>query len=200
MRTTAKRNRYLETITSTYHYRFIRYVTQNAIASLGRKFRMHKYLRPLRIEKVDDEFTNIVNADDRLITPTIKLHPESVAFLFHLNGCAKNLAFYIVMLELNHNTGEYYFNALIKERFKAYAESLFGEKYKPDTINQAHRDLVNSNLVLNISTHLYLVNPLFAGGGSDAGRILLTKKYTELLKLKSKDALTGIYPKYFKNN
>lgn len=189
----------LESITSSDHYRFIRHVTQNAVEELGRKFRLHKYLRPLRTVKIDEEFTDIVNVDDRLVTPTIKLHPESVAFLFHLNGCSKNLAFYILMYELNHNTGEYHFNALVKEKFKTYAECLFGEKYKIDTINQAHRDLVKANLVLNISTHLYIVNPLFAGGGSDAGRMLLTKKYTELLKLKSKDALTGIYPKYFKN-
>jgi hypothetical protein len=198
MRPKAKRNKYLESITSTDHYKYIRYVTQNAIASVGRKFRMHKYLRPLRTEKVDEEFTNIVNVDDRVVTPTLKLHPESVAFLFHLNGCAKNLALYILMLELNHNTGEYFYNVQVKEKFKAYAENYFGEKYKLDTIDQSHRDLVNANLVLNISTHLYIMNPLFAGGGSDTGRILLTKRYTELLKLKSKDPLISIYPKYFK--
>jgi hypothetical protein len=192
------KNKYTESISSTDHYKYIRHVTQNAISAEGRKFRLHKYLRPLRIEKVDEDFINIVNVDDRLVTPTIKLHPESVAFMFHLNGCAKNLALYIVMLELNHNTGEYHFNALVKEKFKLYAEGFFGEKYKTETISQAHRDLVNANLVLNISTHLYIVNPLFAGGGSDTGRRILTKKYTELLKAKSKDALTGIYPKYFK--
>jgi hypothetical protein len=198
MKKKLKKNRYLESITSTDHYRFIRLVSKNSIDSIGRKFRLIKNLRPLRTEKVDDAFTNIVNVDDRFVTPTLKLHPESAAFLFHLNGCAKNLAFYIIMFELNHNTGEYYFNVLVNQKFKSYAENFFGEKYKLETISQAHRDLVSANLVLNISTHLYLMNPFFAGGGSDAGRTILSKKYTELLKYKSKDPLMGIYPKYFK--
>jgi hypothetical protein len=193
-----KKNPYLEYITSTDHYAFIKHVTQNAISSVGRKFKLNKYLRPLRIVKVDDEFINIVNVDDRIVTPTMKLHPESVAFMFHLNGCAKNIAFYLVMLELNHNTGEYQYNALIRDKFKTYAEKFFGVKYESTTIDQSHRDLVTANLVLNISTHLYIMNPLFAGGGSDIGRIMISKKYTELLKLKSKDPVLGIYPKYFK--
>ncbi len=193
-----KKNTYLEYITSTDHYAFIKHVTQNAISSEGRKFKLNKYLRPLRLEKVDEDFVNIVNVDDRIVTPTLKLHPESIAFLFHLNGCAKNIAFYLVMLELNHNTGEYQYNAMIRDKFKAYAEKFFGEKYKPSTIDQAHRDLVYANVVLNIATHLYIMNPLFAGGGNDMGRRTISKRYTELLKSKSKDPIKSIYPNYFK--
>lgn len=191
-------NKYLEPITSSSHYSYIRHITKNSVAALGRKFKMNKYLRPLRIEKVDDEFSNIVHVDDRFVTPTLKLHPESAAFLFHLNGCSKNLAFYILMCELNHITGEYFYNIQIKEKFKEYAESFFGEQYTISTIDQAHRDLVNANLVLNVSTHLYMMNPYFAGGGNDAGRKIIAKRYTEILKQKSKDPILGIYPKYFK--
>ena len=102
------------------------------------------------------------------------------------------------MLELNHNTGEYQYNAMIRDKFKAYAEKFFGEKYKPSTIDQAHRDLVSANVVLNIATHLYIMNPLFAGRGNDMGRRTISKRYTELLKSKSKDPIISIYPNYFK--
>jgi hypothetical protein len=190
----------VQTIYSTNHYNFLRNVTQSKQHNHDRKFKINKYKRVLHPLPADSNgFIDLLYVDDRYITPTLKLHPEFAAFIFHIDACAKNLLFYIIMYELNHETGHYSFNVQVRDHFNKYCEELFGTSYKDTTINQAHRSLEEHNITCNVKRGTYFLNPLVAGGKTETLRRNLLNSYTNLLQNKDqKNSFEDIYPIYIK--
>jgi hypothetical protein len=181
------------------HKDFIKHLSKKALKAKGDpKFKVKRFERPINSNPSDAEgITTLNRAETKFITPELNLHPEAAAFLFHLEGCAKNLLFYLVLYELNNQTGHYPFNAQIVSRFKTYAGDLFKNEYTEDTIQQAHRKLEQKNVTANISKGKYFLNPLVAGGKSEAARRSLISEYSRLLNSKpQKDAFTDLYPIY----
>lgn len=181
------------------HRDFIKHLSKKALGAKGDpKFKVKRFERPINSNPSDAEgFTMVNKVNDKFITPELNLHPEAASFLFHVEGCAKNLLFYLVLYELNNHTGHYPFNAQIVSRFKSYAGELFGREYTEETIQQAHRKLEQSNVTANISKGKYFLNPLIAGGKSEAARRSLISDYSKLLNSKpQKDPFMDLYPIY----
>jgi hypothetical protein len=191
----------VQSINNTQHYQFLRNVTQSKEHNHERKFKINKYKRPLRPLPADSNgFIDLFYVDDRYITPTLKLHPEFAAFIFHIEGCAKNLLFYLIMYKLDHETGYYSFDIQVRDHFNKYCQELFETTFKDTTINQAHRLLEEYNVTCNLRRGIYFLNPLVAGGKTETMRRGLIKRYTELLHKKNqKDAFADIYPRYKKS-
>lgn len=190
----------VQTIHDTKHYQFLKNVTQIKHQNHDRKFKINKYKRVLHQLPADSNgFIDLKCVDDRYITLTLKLHPEFAAFIFHIEGCAKNLLFYIVMYNLDHDTGHYSFNVQVRDHFNKYCQELFGTIYKGTTIDQAHRSLEENNITCNLKKGTYFLNPLVAGGKTETVRRCLINDYTKLLQSKvQKDAFKDLYPKYSK--
>jgi hypothetical protein len=181
------------------HRAFIKQLSKKALNAKGDpKFKVKRFERPINSSPSYAEGITMLNkTTEKFITPELNLHPEAVAFLFYVEGCAKNLLFYLVLYELNNHTGHYPFNAQIVSRFKSYAADLFGREYTEDTIQQAHRKLEQNNVTANISKGKYFLNPLVAGGKSEAARRSLISDYSKLLNSKpQKDPFMDLYPIY----
>lgn len=179
---------------NTEHYSFIKHVTQKQLT--GKKFHPKKYSRKIGTQVKSSSYTKVINADDRYLIPNLKIHPEFAAFLFHIEGCSKNLLFFIIMQLLDDNMNKYLFNSLTVDQYQEYCNDIFGTKYKPNTITQAHRTLVEKCITLNVSKGNYFLNPLLAGSKSETNRRFLIEEYSELLGTKEKDAFNDIYPAY----
>lgn len=181
------------------HRDFIKHLSKKALTANGDpKFKAKRYQRPINSSPSDAAgFTKVNSATDSIIAPELNLHPESVAFLFHIDGCAKNLLFYLIIHELNTLNGHYSFNVKIVAQFSKYSEELFGMKYTDSTIQQAHRKLEQKNVTTNISKGKYFLNPLIAGGKNEAARRELLSAYSRLLESKpQKDEYADLYPIY----
>lgn len=168
----------------------------------GKSIKKNKFNRVIgtvnEIEKDGSTFTNTVNVSEDYFTPVIKLNNEAIPFLFHINGCAKNLLLFIVVHLLDGETGSYKANAYTFKIFTEYALEVFGESYKADTVKQCHRELVEKNMVCNFSNGTYKINPLIVSLGGDTKKRQLFKDYTELLVSKGKDPVKDFYPLFKK--
>lgn len=180
-------------VTESPHYNFLKTIT----AIDRKRFWYKKYLRPVGKTAPDDTgYVDLISVEDGYLGPALKLHPEAAAFLFFINGCAKNLLFFILMQRVKEETGLYYFNPMVIDIFKKYAEQLFQTKYTTSTIKQAHRDLVDRKITCNVKRWEYFLNPLIAGSKNESNRRDLIKKYSNLLKEKRKNAFLDLYPVY----
>lgn len=181
------------------HKDFIKHMTKKVLKANGdSKFKAKRYLRPIYSCPSDAAgFTMVNRVSDSIITPELNLHPESVAFLFHVDGCAKNLMLYLIIHELNNLNGHYSFNAKVVAQFSKYSEELFGMNYTDSTIQQAHRKVEQKNVTANIAKGKYFLNPLIAGGKNEAARRELLSSYSKLLVSKpQKDEFMDLYPIY----
>lgn len=124
------------------------------------------------------------------------LYPEAIAYLFTLEGCSKNLLFYLLFF--SHNTSESTLkcNAYIKRRFKDFASNFFGIKYKSSTIDQAIKELRSKNIMISISTGLNLLNPLLAGDKNEFSRRSKISEFATKLAMESGKADINFYPRY----
>ncbi len=183
--------------------------SSSLIGKEAKRFAIKTHRRPVRNKKIkanpavaeDIDYIKVVCVDDKFVTPNLRLNPEAVAFLFHIDGCAKNLALFILLKELDYNSGQYKFNQHIVDDFIEYSNQLFYTKYKVDTVKKAHRTLVEQNLTTNISRGIYLINPLFVGGKNETGRRILISDYNKHLRTKkSADVVQDIYPLFVKKS
>jgi hypothetical protein len=133
---------------------------------------------------------------ESFLSPSLPLHPESAAYLFHINGCSKNLLLYIIIYQQDRLTGMYTFNVYVREQFQEYCLSQFGQTYSDSTITQAHRDLTDHNICQNVKSKQYFINPMLAGGKTIDERRQLIRSYTALLLKKGKDPDSYLYPSY----
>ena len=168
----------------------------------GKSIKKNKFNRVIgtvnEIEKDGSTFTNTVNVSEDYFTPVIKLNNEAIPFLFHINGCAKNLLLFIVVHLLDVETGSYKANAYAFKIFTEYALEVFGESNKADTVKQCHRELVEKNMVCNVSNGTYKINPLIVSLGGDSKKRQLFQEYTELLLSKGKNPVEDFYPRFKK--
>jgi hypothetical protein len=149
-------------------------------------------------EKDGSTFTSTVNVSEEYLTPVLKFNNEAIPFLFHVNGCAKNLLLFIAVYLLDGEAGTYKVNEHIYKLFMEYAFDFFGESYKLDTIKQCHRELVEKNMVCNVSNGVYKINPLIISIGGDTKKRQLFHEYTELLISKGKNPVEDFYPRFKK--
>ena len=172
-----------------------------SVKSFISKLRLKKIKRPVKYKKRSDSFIDIINLDDRMLCSNNSLiHPEAVAFLFNLDGCSKNLLFYLILNQVNITTCKYCFNQHVIDEFREHASTVFYTEYKSETIKKAHRSLVERNLTSNVSRGIYFINPLITGGRSETDRrILLTEYSKHLINKKGADPIEDIYPVYHKS-
>lgn len=187
----------LPNIINPHHNKFIDYLSKPTARGEWSRFKKSRYQRTIGVVKADG-INTLVTSSEVLLDPPIKLHTEAVSFLFHVNGCPKNLLLFIVARKLDVYTGRYTFNNLTIQEFISYALDFFGTTYTANTVKQAHRELVNYNICLNVRQGEYFLNPRLAGGKGVDGRRALEKEYTMLLEGKHLDHLLGIYPVYLK--
>ncbi len=132
---------------------------------------------------------------EKKISPEISINLEAFPFLFHLNGCPKNLLFFIIGNLVDHATGNFKMNTHVIMHFQKHASSFFNEEYKTDTIKQANRELVEKNIICNIKNGQYRINPLVFSNGNETYKRLLFRQYTDLLISKGKNPINYFYPR-----
>lgn len=137
--------------------------------------------------------------NDRIGAGFNKLTPDGIAFLLTVEGCAKNLLLFIlsqkvVLKDGDKDKGLFLYNQQTRDHFNEFC-SLFGLSYTKGTIDQAKKDLVNKNIILNESTGRYYLNPLMFAGNEAEKRIVINRYCTQLLK-KGKDPVFDFYPRY----
>ena len=202
LKTKSANNSKLISLAGTPHNAFLLSLKNKStsIKSFISKLRLRKFKRPVKYKKRSDSFIEIINLDDRMLCSKNPLiHPEAVAFLFNLDGCSKNLLFYLILNQVNVTTCQYSFNQHVVDEFREYASTVFYTEYRNETIKQAHRSLVERNLTSNVSRGIYFINPLITGGKSEADRRMLLTEYSKhLIQKKGADPVKDIYPIYFK--
>jgi hypothetical protein len=57
-----------------------------------------------------DDISTFKEQKEKLLTNKLYFYPEAIPFLFKLEGCSQKLLFYILLFELNYNTGKFVFN------------------------------------------------------------------------------------------
>jgi|688.fasta_scaffold305102_2 hypothetical protein len=195
----------LISITGTPHCAFLLSLNNKPVSkksnSFVTKIKLRKFKRPVKYKKAVDSYISIINVDDRMLYSTSTLiHPEGVAFLFHLDGCSKNLLLYLILNKVDLKTCKYGFNQHVVDEFREYASTFFYTEYKNETIKQAHRNLVERNITSNEIRGVYFINPLITGGRSEADRrILLTEYSKHLINKTGVDPKEDIYPIYYKS-
>lgn len=182
---------------SQHNIKFVDFMSKPSSKGEWVRFKKSRYQRTIGVIK-SGVINSLMTSDEILLDPPLKLHAEAVSFLFHINGCPKNLLLFIVARKLNTHTGRYSLNNLTIQEFISYAKDFFGTTYTTNTVKQAHRELIDYNVCLNEKQGEYFLNPRLAGGKGVDGRRALEKEYTELLKNKGLDHLVGLYPVYLK--
>jgi hypothetical protein len=186
-------------VSHNLHGSFISELTRTSRGTSFKRYRKHYFNKITGVDvKPGINLPTVVK--EVFLEPSIKIHPEAFAFLFFSGGCSKNLLLFILIQKHDSRTGFYSFNASVVDEFQEFCKNHFGEKYTESTVKQAHRDLVSSNITLNIKTGSYFLNPLLSGGINTSGRRKLINEYTKLLLKKRKDPAFDIYPTYNKTS
>jgi hypothetical protein len=137
----------------------------------------------------DVEFAKI-----SVLSRAITLYPESLAYLFTLEGCAKKLFLYLLFIHADRQTGEVRFNDSIIDEFTEFCE-IFGVVYKLDSIKQAIKELRDKNILLNIRKGMNLINPMITSK-SDALRNSAIKSYCFEIVKEGNDPYDDFFPTY----
>jgi hypothetical protein len=174
----------------------------NTPTQFGKSIKKNRFNRVIGTHRETEQDGTIIistiNVSEEYLTPIVKFNNEAIPFLFHINGCAKNFLLFIAVYLLDVETGNYKVNAHIYKLFMEYAFDVFGETYKLDTIKQCHRELVEKNMICNVETGIYKINPLIISMGGDTKKRQLFHDYTELLISKGKDPVEDFYPLFKK--
>jgi hypothetical protein len=148
------------------------------------------------VDKASQNLLSMLGIEDQTSQSKVSLHPEFVAYAFHLYGLSRKLFLYIVFYELNNDTGQFKIDLSMRNRFREFC-LLFGEADESDTsILQASRSLIRKNTMSIIEDEEYMLNPLIAGGSNENKRRRLIDNYCKLLKNKGLDTSTHFYPRY----
>lgn len=184
-------------VSHNVHAGFLADLTSITSGKSSKRYRKHSFKKTTGVSVKADIKLPILKREV-FLEPSIKVHPEFLAFLFNIGGCTKNLLLFILVQKHDNRTGHYRFNASVVDEFQEFCTRHFAENYTDSTIKQSHRDLVSSNITLNVKTGTYFLNPLLSGGSNTSGRRKLINDYTKLLSMKGKDPIFGIYPVYKK--
>jgi len=161
-----------------------------------RTFRYKRKKMSRTTDAVEDGVLHLMKLEDNFLEPKVTLHPEFVAFAFHLEGVPRKLLLYIIFYELNVDTCRFHLNAQMIYRFHEFC-ALFGGKRHPDSVvTQAKKRLVKMNIMQSVAKGQYMVNPLIIGGASKYLRTELINKYSFHLIEKGRDTSSDFYPRY----
>lgn len=144
----------------------------------------------------DNQMFVLLGIEDWVTRSKVSIHPEFIAFAFHLYGLSRKLFLYLVFFELDNNSGTFKIDAGSLQRFRDF-HSLFKEDEQPDTsILQAARTLIRKNIMILLDNETYMMNPLIAGGANEHKRRKLIDCYSKHLERKGLDTSLHFYPKY----
>lgn len=148
------------------------------------------------VDKTNYNILAMFGIEDYTTQSKISIHPEFVAFAFHLYGLPRKLFLYILFFEVNNETCRFTAGIEMKNRFCQFC-SLFGEGEKTEReIKQAIKSLVRKNTMISIDDEGYMLNPLIAGGSGEHQRRKLIDLYCQLLTKNGLDSTLNFYPKY----
>lgn len=181
-------------------------VTENGINSrlshknfieLSAKNQRNKTKKIVRnVDKASTGFLTLLGIEDFTAQSEVSVHPEFVAYAFHLYGLSRKLFLYIVFFEVNNDNCKLVVDDAMKRRFCQFC-SLFEEEQECDkTIQQAVRSLVRKNTMIALDGEEYMLNPLIAGGSNENKRRKLIDIYSSLLEKKGLDTSIHYYPRY----
>jgi hypothetical protein len=147
------------------------------------------------VDKSNYSMLAMLGIEDFTTRSKISVHPEFMAYAFHLYGLSRKLFLYLVFCEVNNDTCRFTIDDKMIERFRGFC-LMFNEEENTTTILQATRSLIRKNILLAISDTEYMLNPLIAGGANENKRRKLIDSYGELLQKKGLDTSVHFYPKY----
>lgn len=126
----------------------------------------------------------------------ISIHPEFIAYSFHLYGLSRKLFLYIVFFEVDNDTCKFAIDQAMMRRFREFC-LLFEERDENDkSIQQSLGSLIRKNIMTAHNNEKYMLNPLIAGGSTESKRRKLIDIYCKLLENKGLDASDHFYPRY----
>jgi len=148
------------------------------------------------VDKGNEGILSMLGIEDATAQSKISIHPEFVAYAFHLYGFSRKLFMHIVFNELNNDTCLFKMDTAMMQRFREFC-ALFGEEEESKTlILQAIRSLIRKNTMITLDEETYMLNPLIAGGANENKRRKLINHYGSLLCKKGLDTSTHFYPIY----
>jgi len=148
------------------------------------------------VDRTNQSVLSLLGLQDYTARTKISVHPEFVAYAFHLYGLSRKLFLYIIFYELNNDNCRFVIDNTMMRRFCEFC-ALFGEQEETNqTILQAARSLVRKNTMIVVKGDEYLLNPLIAGGSNENKRRKLIDVYANLLRKKGLDTTVHFYPRY----
>jgi hypothetical protein len=149
-----------------------------------------------KADKAGINMLSMLGLEDSTAQSGIIVHPELVAYAFHLYGLSRKLFLYIVFYETDRDTCTFTADAGMMQRFHGFC-LLFGEEEVTDkSILQALRSLIRKNSMIALNDKEYMLNPLIAGGSSENKRRKLIDIYCRLLEEKGLNVSVDFYPRY----
>ena len=148
------------------------------------------------VDKTNQRMLTLLGLEDYTAQSNILIHPEFVAYAFHLYGLSRKLFLFILFHEVNNGNCRFTIDSSTMYRFRQFC-LLFGEAEETDkTILQAVRSLIRKNTMIAVDGEEYMLNPLIAGGANESKRRKLIDMYSKLLEKKGLDTSSHFYPKY----
>jgi hypothetical protein len=148
------------------------------------------------VDKNNQAVFGLLGLEDCIANSKVSIHPEFVAFMFHLYGLSKKLFLYLVFFELDNSTCTFKITDETMQRFRKFGSSFKEDSWSAPIILHAARTLVRKNVMIALDNENYMLNPLIAGGANENKRRKLINHYSELLEKKGLDTSLHYYPKY----
>ena len=171
-------------------------LSHKSFIDLSTKAPFVKAKRTVRTVDKGNQLYAMLGIEDYTAQAKISVHPEFVAFDFHLFGLTRKLFMYIVFYEMNNDNCRFSVDAPMMQRFMKFC-ALFGEQVEGEkAILQGIKNLLRKNTMILIDDKDYMLNPLIAGGSNENKRRKLIDNYSMLLKKKGLDTSIDFYPRY----
>ena len=120
-----------------------------------------------KVDKSSSGLYALLGVIDYTVQAKVSVHPEFMAFAYHLYGVSRKLFMYTVFYEVNNENGRFTLDAVMMQRFRQFS-ALFGEREENDkAIVQAIRSLIRKNTMIHVGDEEYMINPLIAGGTNE---------------------------------
>jgi hypothetical protein len=129
-----------------------------------------------------------------LSSHTIKLSPESLLFITHLNGHNKNLFLFLLLFHVNSKTLEINWDELVIQEYIEYCDALELEKPTSKQIKETIKELAKRKVITNIKRGRYMLNPIIIGGMNEYNRNEMLKKYSGFAIAKNKAVDDELFP------
>lgn len=141
-----------------------------------------------------DNIIKPINKNIQLSTQSIKLSPESLLFIAHLNGHNKNLFLFLLLFHVNSKTLEINWDELVIQEYIEYCDTLELEKPTSKQIKETIKELAKRKVITNIKKGRYMLNPIIIGGMNEYNRNEMLKKYSGYAIAKNKAVDDELFP------